>query len=72
MAYWDKVTQRRANLKKAEDEGLVADSMDVRMALMEEFHAGKKTLQDVQSELKKIKENAKKSGKLTRSQAYRN
>jgi hypothetical protein len=57
--------------KQAETEGRVADSMEVRLALMEKFHAGEMTLEEVQAELARIKRAAKKSGKITRAQAYR-
>ena len=33
----DEIAQRRANAKRAEDMGIVADSMDVRMALIQQF-----------------------------------
>ena len=58
------------NVKREESEGNVADSLKVRMALMEQVRSGEKTLEEVQAELKKIKRNAKKSGKITRNQAY--
>lgn len=53
-----------------ENEGKVADSMDVRLELMAQFHRGEKTLEQVQAELSAIKKSAKKNGKITRSQAY--
>jgi len=58
------------NVKKCEAEGIIADSTDVRMALMEQVRSGEKTLQEVQSELKKIKRNAKKNGMITKNQAF--
>jgi hypothetical protein len=57
--------------KKAEGEGRVADSMDVRLALIARMNAGELTLDQVQDELKRIKRGAKKSGQITRAQAYR-
>lgn len=51
--------------------GQVADSMEVRKALLARMHAGELTLDQVKSELAKIKREANKSGKITRSQAYR-
>jgi hypothetical protein len=57
--------------KKAEEEGRVADSMEVRLALISKMHAGEMTLEEVQAELKRIKRGAAKSGKITRAQAYR-
>lgn len=57
-------------MKEAEQAGQVADSMDVRLALMERVHSGEITLAQAQAELKKIKAGAKKRGMITRSQAF--
>ncbi len=65
------IAQRRADADNAEDMGIVADSMEVRKALMQQFNDGVKTLEEVQAELKAIKRGAKKQGKITRDQAYR-
>ena len=64
------VIDSRQSLKDAEADGLVADSKQVRLDLMAQFHSGEKTLEQVQSELAQIKRNAKKNGKVTRDQAY--
>lgn len=61
---------KKAALKSAEAEGQVADSLDVRMALLARVDSGELTLLQAQAELKKIKAGAKKSGKLTRAQAF--
>lgn len=61
---------KRANVRDCEAKGIVADSLEVRMALMEQVKSGEKTLQEVQAELKKIKSSAKKNGMITRSQAF--
>ena len=61
---------KRRNLQQCEANGEVADSLDVRMALMEKVKSGECTLEEVQTELKKIKRNAKKNGKITRAQAF--
>ena len=61
---------KRAELKRSEEAGEVADSMNVRMALINRLHAGELTLAEVQAELKKIKRNAKKNGQVTRSKAF--
>jgi len=63
--------QKMDNQRAAEAEGKVADSLDVRMALMERVHAGEITLADAQEQLKKIKRSAKKNGQITRASAYR-
>lgn len=61
---------RRDAQKQAEAEGKVADSMDVRKALMQRFHDGEITLEQAQAELAKIKRNAKRNGQITRDQAF--
>jgi predicted DNA-binding protein YlxM (UPF0122 family) len=61
---------KREALKAAETSGKVADSQQVRMALMEQVKSGEKTLLQVQTELKAIKRNAKKNGLVTRDQAF--
>ena len=62
--------RKRHAVNQAEEDGLIADSMDVRMALMAQVHSGERTLESVQAELKKIKRDAKKNGKVTRNQAF--
>lgn len=65
--------ERRSRLdaqKAAEADGKVADSMEVRLALMAQVHSGEKTLEQVQAELKRIKSSAKRNGKITRNQAF--
>jgi len=57
--------------KQAESEGLVADSLDVRMDLIARMKAGEITFDQMQAELRRIKRDAKKNGQVTRSQAYR-
>lgn len=61
---------KRQAVKQAEKAGKVADSMDVRLALMERVHSGEITLAQAQSELTKIKRGAKAAGKMTREQAF--
>lgn len=61
---------KRANVKKCEADGIVADSTEIRMALMAQVRNGERTLADVQAELKKIKRNAKKNGQITKNQAF--
>lgn len=67
----DRIHESKQALKKAESEGRVADSMDVRMALVARLKAGEITIEQMQDELKAIKRNAKKNGMVTRTQAYR-
>ena len=61
---------KRAALKQGEADGIVADSMEVRLALIERMNKGELTLDQVQSELKRIKREGKKQGLLTRAQAF--
>lgn len=67
--FW-RIVERREALRKAEQDGIVADSMDVRVELMRRVEAGELTLEEAQAELKKIKRGAKAAGKITRNQAY--
>lgn len=69
-AFWRKEA-RHAHLKQAEADGRVADSLDVRIALIKRMEAGKLTLEQVQAELRKLKCGAKAVGKVTRTQAFR-
>lgn len=61
---------KRAAVTAAEAAGNVADSKDVRLALMRRVHAGELSLEQAQSELKRIKRGAKASGMVTRAQAF--
>ena len=69
-AFWKAVRKREA-LKTAEAEGVVADSMQVRIALIERMNKGELTLAEVQQELKRIKRGAKAAGMTTRAKAFR-
>ena len=62
--------ERRDAQRQAEADGKVADSMDVRLALMDRFHKGEITLEEAQAQLKKIKSAAKRNGQITRNQAF--
>lgn len=55
---------KRAAVNKADAAGQVADSKEVRMALIQRMHAGELTLEQVQAELARIKRDAKKNGLL--------
>ena len=57
-------------MHEAEAKGQVADSMEVRKALMARVESGEITLVEAQAELAKIKHGAKAAGKVTRNQAY--
>jgi hypothetical protein len=64
------VRAKFANQRRAEAAGQVADSLDVRMAIVARVNSGEISLESAQKELKNIKRNAKKNGKITRNQAF--
>lgn len=68
----DEWTRRRKldGIKSAEEAGSVADSMEVRLALIARMDAGELTLTQVQAELARIKRSAKRNGQVTRNQAF--
>ncbi len=61
---------KRAAVKDAEASGLVADSMDVRRALIDRMDKGEITPAQAQAQLKTIQRGAKRAGLLTRAQAF--
>lgn len=67
---WETNNQKRAALNTDEGAGEVADSMEVRRALIRRMDAGELTLEQVQAELRRIKRTAKVQGKVTRRQAF--
>jgi uncharacterized protein YaaN involved in tellurite resistance len=67
---WEASFDKRKEMQRAEESGEVADSMEYRTKLMERVHAGELSLEEAQTELKKVKRNAKKNGLVTRSQAF--
>jgi hypothetical protein len=62
--------EKMRNLREAEEAGIVADSHEYRLSLLESVYKGDITLEDAQKELRKVKREAKKNGKITRNQAY--
>lgn len=56
--------------REAEARGQVADSMDVRRALMTRVHAGEISLRDAQAELSRIQRGARDRGQWTRSEFF--
>lgn len=61
---------KRQAVKAAEKAGQVADSKEVRMALMARVHSGEITLAKAQTELTRIQREAKAAGKMTREEAF--
>jgi len=67
----DETRNRKRNaLNQADATGVIADSLEVRGDIMRRIHAGEITLIQGQKELAAIKKNAKKHGKITRSQMW--
>jgi hypothetical protein len=71
MTRFERSLANRDAHKKAEASGEVADSMEVRMAIMKRVHDGEITLEAAQAELIRIKRSAKRNGLKTRDQFYR-
>lgn len=60
---------RLDHMRKAEANGRVADSLEVRKAILARFHAGEITLDQAQAEIGKVERGAKKVGQITRDQS---
>ncbi|HDS1779443.1 TPA: hypothetical protein QEM49_003991 [Pseudomonas putida] len=69
--WYDRRIDKRVALQIAEEQGVVADSTELRQELVAKLQSGEMTLQQVQDELRKVKREAKKNGKKTRSQIWR-
>lgn len=65
-----RVEDRRAAMRAADASGIVADSMEVRKALIARFESGEITFEAMQAELAAIKRGAKASGKITRNESF--
>jgi len=63
--------EKVAAVHAAEAAGEVADSMEVRRAIVERMKAGELTLEQAQAELKRLRAGATKAGKTTRSRVWR-
>ncbi|EHY2065451.1 hypothetical protein LGC26_003442 [Escherichia coli] len=68
---WDTRLDKRVNIEKLEEQGLIADSMEVRRSLVERVMRGEITPEQSREELKRIQRNAKRNGLKTRNQAWR-
>ncbi len=64
------VRDKHNAVNTAEANGQIADSIEVRSALLKRVKAGEITLEQCQDELKRIKRSAKKLGLITRQQAF--
>lgn len=69
---YDAAQEKKAAVRAAEASGVLADSMDVRLALIRRMEAGELRPDQMQAELKRIKRDAHKNGLRTRDEVYRN
>jgi hypothetical protein len=69
--WYDRRLDKRVALQIAEEQGVVADSSEYRAALVARITSGELTVEQAQAELRKVKRDAKKNGKKTRSQIWR-
>lgn len=69
--WYDRRLDKRVALQIAEEQGLVADSSELRASLVVKVHAGEMTIEQVQAELRRVKREAKKNGMKTRDQIWR-
>lgn len=61
---------KRNFVNEADKSGQIADSMEVRKALLARVHSGEISLEDAQRQLRQIQSGAKAKGLMTRAQAY--
>lgn len=64
-------TDKVRAVRDAEAAGEIADSMAVRLEIIERMKHGEITLEQAHAELKAIRRGAKAAGKLTRGQVWR-
>ena len=69
--WYDRRMDKRVALQIAEEQGMVADSSELRASLVAKIHSGEMTIDQVQAELRKVKREAKKNGLKTREQIWR-
>lgn len=67
----ERLHDKSAEVRRAEANGEVADSLDVRKELLARVERGEITLDQCQAELRSIRRGAKRAGKITRGQAWR-
>ena len=70
MDFYERADRQDA-VGQAEKDGRVADSLDVRMSLLERVSKGEITLNEAKKQLEQIKRKAKSIGKITRNQAWK-
>jgi hypothetical protein len=57
-------------LRLADEQGEVADSMEVRKAIMAKFHAGEWPLDQCKAELRRVQREARANGKTLREDFF--
>ena len=67
---FEALLDKRRAVNSADATGNVCDSMEVRGKLMERVTSGEITLKQAQDELKAIKRQGGREGKLTRAQVF--
>ena len=70
MDFYERADRQDA-VGQAEKDGRVADSLDVRMSLLERVSKGEITINEAKKQLEQIKQKAKSIGKITRNQAWK-
>lgn len=70
MTSYTRIIDKREAVKKAEEQGMIADSDAIRQELIEKCERGEITPDQMQAELKRIKRDGKKKGLLTKNQFY--
>ena len=68
---FDARLDKRVNIERLEEQGIIADSMEVRKSLVERVMRGEITPEQSREELKRIQRTAKRNGLKTRNQAWR-
>ena len=66
-----RVRDKNQAVAAAESQGVIADSMDGRMRIVNAIKSGEMTLEEGQKELAQIKRNASKNGQTTRGRVWR-
>lgn len=69
--YIDALHDKLEAVKAAEKSGKIADSAEVRGALIARVLSGEITIEQCQAELKEIRRGARRARKVTRSQVWR-
>lgn len=65
---WERGHRRARIRSEGRESDEVADNRSVRLKLLERVRAGEISLEEAQRELRRIKRDAKKNGKVTLSQ----